>query len=84
MIITKRFTMDRQQVLSNCQYCRECFGKIRIALLLILVILLFTGCYEDAFTIEPENTPIACFDGIDNDRDGQIDCADKDCLRNSA
>ncbi len=27
----------------------------------------------------PENTPAACSDGIDNDGDGLVDCADPDC-----
>ncbi len=27
----------------------------------------------------PENTPAACSDGIDNDCDGVVDCADPDC-----
>ena len=27
----------------------------------------------------PENTPAACSDGVDNDCDGEVDCADPDC-----
>lgn len=38
------------------------------------------GCSQpEGTTEEPENTLKACRDGLDNDSDGHIDCADQDC-----
>jgi hypothetical protein len=32
-----------------------------------------------AWAAGPESTPAACTDGVDNDQDGLVDCADQDC-----
>ncbi|MBK8492475.1 MAG: T9SS type A sorting domain-containing protein [Saprospirales bacterium] len=45
------------------------------------LILLFAGIFMmPLFLFSQENSSIACSDGIDNDNDGQIDCADADCV----
>lgn len=45
------------------------------------LILLFVGIFMmPLYLFSQENTSIACADGIDNDNDGQIDCADADCV----
>jgi len=50
---------------------------------LLLGALLLGGCpekYKPAVDAGgPENTPAACSDGVDNDGDGDIDCADSEC-----
>ncbi len=43
------------------------------------------GCPEDSGAVSEYSAPMpppareVCFDGIDNDRDGRLDCADDDC-----
>ena len=42
------------------------------------------GAPRDAQASSPENTNAACSDGVDNDRDGYVDCNDFSCSRNPA
>ncbi|MCB9284376.1 MAG: T9SS type A sorting domain-containing protein [Lewinellaceae bacterium] len=46
----------------------------------ILTLCLSILLLAPAVVLSQENTSIACADGIDNDNDGQIDCADSDCM----
>jgi hypothetical protein len=47
---------------------------------LLLLGLLLVGCGgEELFPIESD--PALCSDGLDNDRDGYIDCEDANCAR---
>jgi hypothetical protein len=41
--------------------------------------IILSGTPAAAQTGQPENTPQACQDGVDNDLDGLTDCADQDC-----
>ncbi|MBU1537167.1 hypothetical protein KKF84_17760, partial [Myxococcota bacterium] len=53
-----------------------------LSLLLSLTLLLFGAFACDDDSSEEgtkENTAALCDDGIDNDEDGDIDCADTDC-----
>ena len=45
---------------------------------ILFVLLTAVGLGTHA-AAEPENTPVACQDGIDNDQDSWIDCDDQDC-----
>lgn len=47
-------------------------------LVLLITFFLITSCGNN--NTLSENTPLRCDDGIDNDKDGLIDCADNDCL----
>ncbi|MCA9532216.1 MAG: hypothetical protein KC593_01005 [Myxococcales bacterium] len=46
--------------------------------LLTLTLILFPGCGSDA-AVSEGNGAADCLDGVDNDRDGLIDCADPGC-----
>ncbi len=46
----------------------------------IFLLLFYIGVLSQGQTLNPENNPISCSDGIDNDGDGLIDCEDGDCL----
>jgi len=57
---------------------------VRRVLTLAFVGLLFIGCGDDDATTSVPSIETSCSDGIDNDQDGQIDCADGDCAGNAA
>ncbi len=51
---------------------------------LIMAALLVTFCSSNVYAqgvlvVQAENTAAACQDGVDNDRDGHVDCQDQDC-----
>ena len=72
----------------------DCDGQIDCADNDCLRVAAAAGCDRDASARitptanciwhGPENTTAACTDHVDNDCDGQIDCADNDCLRVAA
>jgi hypothetical protein len=63
----------------NCQYASECPAESEIV---HYVLNEDTGVYEEkeGTVVEPIPCPETnCSDGIDNDRDGDVDCSDSDC-----
>jgi hypothetical protein len=56
--------------------------KLSLTLAIPGLAALLTGpAFAQAKPQQPENTPQACSDGVDNDGDGWVDCADQDCQR---
>ncbi|MFZ5996643.1 MAG: cytochrome c3 family protein [Nitrospirota bacterium] len=57
----------------------------KVVVLFSIICIVFALCLSNAYAAKPVTSEAGkCSDGIDNDKDGKIDCADSDCTGDAA
>jgi hypothetical protein len=56
-------------------------NRLSVGALTCALVLATSASHAQAQAVQPENTPEACSDRVDNDGDGFVDCMDQDCQR---